>query len=92
MLFARLLSHTRATRKGLLKRAVLIASQKRTRVANIFQGKNIYTHSVHHTLLPSVPLTHSLTISQCSWKKREEADYKLSVNAVSFFLIVDDYA
>ena len=52
----------------------------------------IATHSVYHTLLHSVPLAHSLTIGQCSWKKREEADYKLSVNAVSFFLIVDDYA
>ena len=77
----------------MIEQKVFVALLKAVDICTItILGIMIATHSVHHTLLPSVPLTHSLTISQCSWKKREEADYKLSVIAVSFFLIVDDYA
>ena len=77
----------------MIEQKVLVALLKAVNICTItILGIMIVTHSVHHTLLHSVPLAHSLTIGQCSWKKRKEADYKLSVNAVSFFLIVDDYA
>ena len=81
------------SRSSLIEQKVFVALLKAVNICTItILGIMIVTHSVHHTLLHSVPLAHSLTIGQCSWKKREEADYKLSVNAVSFFLIVDDYA